>query len=122
MECDLRIAHGKRVVVSSFTGPITTDDRYRNRDRTLSFCRNNDIYKVIVDTRGQVSQSKTMEIFAFAEELADLARGFQIAFVRDQDSRDIRFMDNVAANRGALCRSFFSFEEAEKWLEESPGK
>ena len=116
MDCRLHTIPGTRIVVSSFTGPIRTEDRYRNRDRTLAFCRDNGYSRLIVDTRGQVSQSTTMEIFAFAEELVAEARGCQIAFVRDPDGRDIEFMDTVAANRGCQCRNFTSFEEAEQWL------
>ena len=125
MECDLSIVPGKRMVISRFTGPIETDDRYRNRDRTLSFCRENNISKIIVDTRGQISGSTSTEIYKFGEELVAEASGLDIAFVRDPDSQDIRFMDNVAANRGCFCKSFTSFEEAERWLElndKSPNK
>jgi len=57
-----------------------------------------------------------MEIFAFSVELATEARGFRIAFVRDQDGGDIQFMDNVAANQGCRCKSFTTFEEAKQWL------
>jgi hypothetical protein len=116
MKCDLKIILDKQIVVSSFSGPIKTENRYQNRDRTLSFCRENGIFKLIVDTCGQVSHSTTMEIFAFAAELAAHATGFHIAFVRDAEGEDIGFMDNVAANRGCQCKSFFSFEEAELWL------
>jgi len=116
MECDLSVVPGKRVVISRFTGPIETENRYRNRDRTLSFCRENDISKIIVDTRGQISGSTATEIYTFGEDLVAEARGFMIAFVRDRDSEHIQFMDNVAANRGCFCRSFTSFEEAEQWL------
>ena len=116
MECELSIVAEKRIVVSSFAGPIETEDRYRNRDRTLSFCRENDIYRLIVDTRGQVSRSTTMEIFAFAKELVAEAVDFRIAFVRDDEGEEIQFMDNVAANRGCRCKSFVGIEEAERWL------
>jgi hypothetical protein len=58
-----------------------------------------------------------MEIYHFAEELAKEAIGFRIAFVRDATGKDIIFMDNVAANRGCICRSFLSFEDAVHWLE-----
>jgi hypothetical protein len=117
MECDLRILPEGRIVISSFTGPIKTENRYRNRDRTLSFCRENGISLLIVDTRGQDSQSTTTEIYKFAKDLATEAIGFRIAFVRDSDGRDIQFMENVAANRGCQCMSFQSFEDSVQWLE-----
>lgn len=116
MECNLRIIPSKQIVVSSYTGPIWTNNRIQNRDRTLSFCRENDIYKLIVDTRGQISHSTIMEIYEFSNDLASQAVGFHIAFVRDPESKDISFMDNVAANRGCRCKSFLNFKEAESWL------
>ena len=121
MDCQLTMASGKQIVVSSFTGPIETENRYRNRDRTLAFCKDNSCTKLIVDTRGQVSRSTKMEIYAFAEELAKEARGIQIAFVRDPDDEDIQFMDNVAANRFCRCKSFTSYEDAERWLDFEKG-
>ena len=116
MNCELSVQPGKCVVVSKFTGPIETADRYRNRDRTLAFCRQHGCSRVLVDTRGQIPRSRLIDVSAFAAELAREARGFRIAFVRDQSEEQIRFMDNVASNRGCVCRSFTSVEEAEQWL------
>jgi hypothetical protein len=117
MDCDLQNLPGHRIVISSFTGPIKTENRYRNRDLTLSFCKENGIKLLIVDTRGQVSQSTTLEIHEFSEELAKMAIGFRIAFIRDDIDIDVQFMDTVSSNRGCTCKSFLNLEDAVQWLE-----
>lgn len=116
MNCELRVIPNKEIVVSRSTGPIEISDRYRNLDQTLAFCKERGIYSILVDTRGQVSQSTTLEIVAFAKEVVSRAVGFRIAFVRDPDSGDVQFMGNVATIRDLDCKGFFTFEEAEQWL------
>ncbi len=117
MGCEISIIPGKQIVVSRFSGPITIEDRGRNRRETIDFCKEKGIRNVIVDTRGQVSCSSTMDIFGFGETIPETTRGFRIAIVRDCKETDVKFIENVAANRGAITNSFVSFDKAQEWLE-----
>ena len=119
MDCELSIIPDKNIVISRFTGSITTEDRYRNRQRTLDFCRANKIKKVIVDTRGQISQSNSMEIFKFAQEMETEVEGYKIAFVQDRDSEHIKLIELIATNRDCNCKSFLDIKEAQQWLEQT---
>ena len=117
MNYELTIMPGTRIVLFRWSGPITLKDRKRNLERVLQFCRENGIGQVIVDTRQQVNKTTTMQMFAFAATLPKAAPWFHIAIVRHPFDEEIKFGENVAANRGAIVRSFVTLEEAQRWLE-----
>jgi hypothetical protein len=122
MTCELSILPGERIVLSRFSGPITVEDRVRNRRDTLQFCQERGIDKVLVDMRGQESLSDTMEIFGFGATTPETTRGFRIAIVYDPGDGDARFIGTVAANRGANIRLFHIFDQALEWLEPTGDK
>ncbi len=117
MICELSVLPGKGVVLSSSSGPITVEDRVRHRKNTLRFCKEKSINKILLDMRGQISLSDTMENFHYGTTMPEMTRGFQIAFLCDCGDTDSRFIGTVAANRGAHIRSFDSFDQAREWLE-----
>ena len=116
MTCELSVLPGERIVYSRFSGEITIEDRMRNRKDTLQFCREKSINKVLVDMRGQVSLADTMAIFNFGQTMQELALGFRIAIVCDLGDVDAKFIDDVAANRGTMIKSFHSYDQAHGWL------
>jgi hypothetical protein len=58
-----------------------------------------------------------MDLFGFGETMPETTRGFRLAIVRDDEDKDVKFIENVAANRDAITKSFESFENAQEWLE-----
>jgi len=82
----------------------------------LSFCKEKGISKIIVDTRDQVSKSSITELYDYAEEIINHTIGYKIAIVMDLDEEEIRFIDNVVANRGGFYNTFLTFKEAKRWL------
>jgi hypothetical protein len=109
------IADGQ-IVLARSSGRNSAEDRERHRAETIRFCREKGIHALIVDVRGQVYTSSTASSFELGRTAPEMTRGLRIAFVRDPDDADTRFVDNVAANRGAMTRSFLSLEEARAWL------
>jgi len=122
MTCELSVLPGERVVLSSFSGPITVKDRVRNQRETLQFCQKKKINKILLDMRGQESLSNIADLHDFGASMPETTRGFQIAIVCDSGDANARFIDTVAANRGAHINSFHSIEKAREWLEPSDEK
>jgi hypothetical protein len=117
MAFELTAIAGGRVALARSTGTITAGERIANRDATITFCKENNIQKVIVDTSGQTCHSTTMEVFRFGSSSVDEIRGLRVAFLPAAEDRDIAFIDAVAGNRGATVRVCRSMEEAMAWLE-----
>lgn len=122
MTFELSVLPGECIVLGRLSGPITVEDRIRNRRDMLQFCQERGINKVLADMRGQESLADTMEIFDFSEATVEMIRGFQIAIVFDPGDLDARFIGEVAANRGAHVRSFHIFDQAREWLESTGDK
>ncbi len=116
MSYELTIMRGTQIALFCWSGPIALEDRKRNLECLTQFCSENGISQVIVDTRQQVHMTSTMENFEFGTLLSKAMRGIQFAIVRHSSDEEVQFADNVAANRGARCRSFVTLEEAQRWL------
>ncbi len=59
----------------------------------------------------------TMQTFDFAASLPEVMRKIRFAIVRKSSDEETKFAANVAANRGAIARSFLTVDEAQMWLE-----
>ncbi len=116
MSYELTIMPGTQIALFCWSGPITFEDRKKNLEHLTQFCSENGISQVIVDTRQQVHRTSSVQNFAFGELLSKAMRGIQFAIVRHSSDKEVQFADNVAANRGARCRSFVTLEEAQRWL------
>ena len=117
MNYELKIIPDTRIAYFCWSGPITLEDRKEGRERIVQFCRENSIIQVIVDTREQINKARTMQMFEFAADLPEVMRGFHIAIVWQPDDKETRFVETVAANRGAIIRTFLTLEDAQRWLE-----
>ena len=106
----------EQIVLARSSGRNSIEDRKRHRAETIRFCREKGIHSLIVDVRGQVYTSSATSSYELGQTTPEMTRGLRIAFVRDPNDADTQFVDNVAANRGAITRSFLSLEEAQAWL------
>ena len=116
MKSELSIIPGTRIALFIWVGPITLDDRERNRKEIVAFCQKEGVKNVIIHGLHQEPQTGLMQDFGFGEELPTEMRGFNIAIVRSREDKTLKFIDNVAANRGANTKSFHTLEEAQVWL------
>ena len=113
---ELNIIPDTRIALFCWSGPIALKEREENVRVMAQFCRENGISQLIVDTRKQVSETTTMEMYHFGAAIPKVMSGIQIAVVCRQSDRDTQFGETVAANRGAKSRSFETIEEAKRWL------
>ena len=116
MKYELSIIPGTRIALFHWMGAITLDDRKRNRKEIFAFCQKEGIKHLIIDGRHQEPHTGLMQDFGFGEELPTEMRGFKIAIVRSREDKSLKFINNVAANRGAITKSFHTLEEAQDWL------
>lgn len=116
MSNEITIMPGTDIALMCWSGPITFRDRKKCVEQVTQFCSKNGINQVIVDTRQQVRKTTTMENYDFGSWLPNETREIKFAIVCHSSDTDVRFVDDVAANRGAQCRSFVTFEEAQRWF------
>jgi len=125
MQYTLSVIPGTRIAIFHWAGPITLEDRERNRKEILEFCQKEGVRSVLIDGRDQVSKTGTLESFLFAEEAPQVMRGFRIAIVHRPDDDSLPFQATVAANRALTVNAFLNIDEARAWLEakeEPPNK
>ena len=113
---DLTIMPETQIGLFCWSGPITVEDRKKNLDRIATFCEENGLTRLIVDTRQQVNRTSTMQMFDFSAMVSKVMGGVRIAIVRHTTDAETQFGEDVAANRGACSRSFSTVEEAQDWL------
>ncbi len=117
MKYTLSVIPDTRIAMFRWQGPITLEDRRRNRKRIVEFCEHEGVKGVIIDGRDQESKMSIMETFSFGEEVPTEMRGIAIAIVYRPGDRALTFIDTVAANRGSTIKSFLYVDEAQAWLE-----
>jgi len=113
---ELNIIPDTRIALFRWSGLITLKERKKNVEVVAQFCRENGISQLIVDTRKQVSETTTMEMYHFGAAIPKVMSGIQIAVVCRQSDRDTQFAETVAADRGAESHSVKTVEDAKKWL------
>ena len=77
------------------------------------------IRKVLVDARALQGEISILERFALGEDVAALTRGRIAIAIVDLPERvwPDRFVETVAANRGALIKVTTDYTEALAWLD-----
>ena len=116
MNYELKIIPDTRIAFFCWHGPISLDQRLKNRNRVVDFCKRNNLRRLLVDVRQHDNITSFMELFEFGESFPRAAGGLKTAVVRDPSDADIEFVENVASNRGAFSRCFENIEEAQSWL------
>jgi len=83
--------------------------------------RNSGVSKILYDVLSLTGTVSTLERYNYGSLIADLFRGFQVAFVVNQSIQDPDlFGQKVAVNRGANMRVLTTLSEAYEWLEVKP--
>lgn len=117
MKNDLTIIAGTRIALFRSIGPIKFENRMKNIERIARFCNRNNIKHLIVDISQQISDAGTTQMFELGRSVPVVLKGIKIAIVCQASDGETQFGETVAANRGALSRSFTNIEEAQRWLE-----
>lgn len=121
MTYELKIIPNTRIALSCWSGTIDLKKRKENVRTMAQFCRDNGLSQLIVDTRQQVDDATTMQMYDFGASIPEIMRGIQVAVVCRPSARATRFGETVAANRGTNSHSFETIEEAKTWLAGNEG-
>jgi len=129
MKFTLSLIPGTRIAFYHWAGPITLEDRERNRKEILEFCQKAGVRSLLIDGRDQVfnrvDNVEISKIFSFAEELPQVMRGFRMAIVHRHDDDILPVAATFAAKGALTIKSFLNIYEAREWLEameEPPNK
>ena len=89
--------------------------------QVIDAARNASVSKILFDVRSVTGQLNTVERFEYASRIAELFRGFKVAFVVNKSLRDPDlFGETVAVNRGANIRVLSTLAGAYDWLKVKP--
>ena len=117
MTYELKVIPNTQIALFCWSGLVTLKDRKKNVKIMAQFCRENSISQLIVDTRQQLSDTLTSEMYDFGAAIPNVMRGIQIAVVCRPSDRDTQFAETVAAERGTESHLVYTIEEAISWLD-----
>jgi len=107
-----------RVRFSPLVDPSPDKDFFTG---VIDVARNSGVSKILYDVLSVTGTVSTLERYNYGSRIAELFRGFQVAFVVNQSLRDPNlFGQKVAVNRGANMRVLTTLSEAYEWLEVKP--
>lgn len=112
---------GTDIALLHCSGPVTLEDRINSIDVIRDFCRENAVYKVIIDGRDQDSKTSTLEAYEFGARVSTALRGLWMAVVHRPDDDSLRFIETVAFNRGSGTKAFDDLDQARAWLDSLDG-
>lgn len=118
MNYKLFLHSSKKFVIFHWKGSITKEDRINNIVILKAFCKENDLKKVLVVTRDQISEDSFLNQYTFAKGHLKAIRGLNVAVILRKDDNVIRFMETVALNHANYVKGFYSLREAASWLKE----
>ena len=107
------------IIVIDSRDHVGEEDLLQSLESVLRIVREDpDLKKVMVDATHQSSLPSTMALYGFASELARRTQCMKHAIVvsKEQSSKDLRFIETVAQNRGVIIGIFSSREDALSWL------
>jgi len=113
---ELKVIPNTQIASFCWSGLVTLKERKKNVKIMAQFCRENGISQLIVDTRRQISDTSTTDMYDFGTSIPKVMRGIQIAVVCRPSDKDTRFGEQVAADRGVESHLVYSIEEAMSWL------
>jgi hypothetical protein len=116
MTYELKVIPDTQIALFCWSGLVTLEERMENIKIMAQFCKEKGISQLIVDTRQQISDTLTMDMYDFGAAIAKVMRGIRIAVVCRPSDKDTQFGETVAANRGADSHVVFATEEAMSWL------
>ncbi len=112
---------GTDIALLHCIGPVTLEDRIDSIDVIRDFCRENGVYKVIIDGRDQESKTGTLESYEFGARVPTALPGLWMAVVHRPDDDSLRLIETVAFNRGSGTKAFDDLDQARAWLESLEG-
>ena len=113
MQGTVTVDPGRRFLRFEFERGATVADWIEARAVFIRLSEETGIQRALVDVRKQPAAGSVMELFEFGH---DIPSGMVFAVLGDPHSRDHRFVETVAVNRGKNVRLFFgSEEEAIEW-------
>jgi hypothetical protein len=102
-------------------GEVRAEDLQGSLEAVAKIRQERGLTKVFVDATKETSFPSTFPVFEFGSALANTIRGMKFAVAASpKTDRDLRFLETVAANRGAHVSVFDSVEAALAWLIEEP--
>ena len=116
MTYELKVIPNTQIASFCWSGLVTLKERKKNVKIMAQFCRENGISQLIVDTRQQLSDTLTIDMYDFGAAIPKVMRGIQVAVVCRPSDKDTQFGETVAADRGAESHLVYSIEEAMNWL------
>jgi hypothetical protein len=106
------------ILIDSFDH-VEKDDLSQSLELALQIANDQGLNKIMVDATRQTSLPSIMPLYSFASELSRRACGLKHAIiVAEQSRKDMRFIETVAGNRGAIIQIFSSRDDALSWLQE----
>ena len=116
-EQTLSIKRGYVVVVRPKAYEVTVNNQVARLSEISAVCKEAGCRKVLVLGPQTKVRLSTMDLFALGAKVAQL--GLRVAVVESHDatSEDVRFLENVATNRGSPMQFFDNEQDAKNWLE-----
>ena len=81
----LELVPGTRIALFHWIGPITFADRELNVERMTNFCKSQDVDRIIIDGRDQLSETDIVDSYDFGASVPEAMRGLHIAVVHRAD-------------------------------------
>ena len=112
----LSIRSGYVLVERPHSYKVVLEDQPAELTRILATCKEANCRKVLIVGSSTNVRLSEMDIFHLGERIAEM--GLTIAVVESHDAmaKDVRFLENVATNRGAPIQFFDNVKEAKIWL------
>ena len=80
------------IALFHWKGPITLEDRQKNLQRMVEFCRTKGVRKILIDGRDQESETSVLESFSFGSEVPRAFSGLNAAVVHRGDDDSLKFI------------------------------
>lgn len=127
MDWSLETKTENGILVATIVGTLDQYAYLSARDKVLSlFKESAGTHHILFDIRRAVLNISTMGVFEVAASspvvLPPMTRYAVVYSSKTLPEEDCHFGENVAANRGALLKSFTDIAEAKQWLIGEPNK
>jgi len=99
-------------------GDTDLDENIQAGEKALRVAINNQIMNILVDVTGITGAVSIMDLFASTKHHAETAkiRPLTAIYGRQDQKRELEFMENVGVNRGMSIKIFTDKNEALDWL------
>ena len=117
MPDDISILEKEGIIYINSKGNIKQDDLVHSYKSVMQIALDNNLDKVLVDTRDQTSLPSLIALYEFGEILSQHFQHFKHAIVVSPKSpNNLGFIETVSKNRGVNIKIFNSIDLALAWL------